>query len=121
METVPESVMESVVEPVVEPAPEPFVEPAPGPVVEPAPEPVVEPAPEPVVEPPPPIMIPKPARELNNLPEDVLSSIEKTLPKPTDSIITSIVGVFNNIGEYFQLRFGSRRLLTEQGVRQTGH
>jgi hypothetical protein len=29
--------------------------------------------------------------------------------------------MFNNIGEFFQLRFGSRRLLTEQGARQTGH
>ena len=90
------------------------------PVMEPSSvsEPVVEPSSEPVVEPiapPPPIMIPKPSRELNNLPEDVLSSIEKTLPKPTDSILTSIVGVFNNIGQYIQLRFGSRRLLTEQG------
>jgi hypothetical protein len=54
----------------------------------------------------------EPALEHKNLPEDILRSIEKTLPKPTDSILTSIVGLFNNIRAFLQLRFGRRRLDT---------
>ena len=83
---------------------------------EPAPEPVVEP-----IAPPPPIMIPNPPRERNNLPEDILKSIEKTISTPQETQESIFVKMFNNIGEFFQLRFGSRRLLTEQGARQTGH
>jgi hypothetical protein len=97
-------------------------EPAPAPVVEPAPAPVVEP-----IAPPPLIMIPKPSSERNNLPEDVLRSIEKTISTPQETQETQetqesvIVKLFRNIGDFFQLRFGSRRLVTEQGARQTGH